>query len=372
MMTDGSEISSLNEEEAVALRQKYTEIISREDAEMSLEKSKEQEFQVRELESALRLEEAKLAMLKKIRTNQQITARNAIQENARRLTANLAQNVAGNAYKPTISQQQNMAAKLNGAVNLANSKQNKNKTGRPNISPAGNFQLTPQHQQLIQKLLDQGTIRPDQLATILHSLNPQVLASFSQGMSKSQQDQKLREQQDKERKLRLEQEARKVHEASEIARQARDTVQTAQQKAATARVQFKRRMEQQLLQLPLPKAPSSDLSFIPNATQPDFLYLLGLDLVVQRNLKDKAVFKKIEVDPYECEECGTDFTPNWKACYNEKKELQLKCEQCMRLSQKRKSRLERKNLYKKVFQTIAEQEKVRIILIKFILDFLGT
>lgn len=43
---------------------------------MTLEKMKEREYQVRELESALRLEEAKLAMLKKTRANQQLTARN--------------------------------------------------------------------------------------------------------------------------------------------------------------------------------------------------------------------------------------------------------------------------------------------------------
>jgi hypothetical protein len=41
-----------------------------------LEKTNEQEFQIREHESALRLEEAKLAMMKKLRANQQLSARN--------------------------------------------------------------------------------------------------------------------------------------------------------------------------------------------------------------------------------------------------------------------------------------------------------
>lgn len=134
----------------------------------------------------------------------------------------------------------------------------------------------------------------------MHSLNPATLAALSQGTKNQQQreqqerEQKLREQQlEKERKIRLEQEAQRkaTAEAAEVARQARENAQNTQQKIAAARTQLRRHLEQQLLQLPPPKPPASDLSFIPNATQPDFLYLLGLDLVVQRNLKDKTVFK---------------------------------------------------------------------------------
>lgn len=43
-------------------------------------------------------------------------------------------------------------------------------------------------------------------------------------------------------------------------------------------------------QLNGPKAPPPDMFFIPNGNQPDFGYLVGLDLVVQRVLKDKQVF----------------------------------------------------------------------------------
>lgn len=265
---------------------------------MSLEKTKEREFQVRDLETALRLEEAKLSMLKKIRANQQLAARNKLQENARNLSS-ITQN-SGNAYKPSIAQQQS-STKINGSANLASKKNNK--ATRPSISPAGNFTLTPEHQQLLKKLVEQGTLRPEQLATILHSLNPAALATLTQNSGKVQQqqreqqerEQKLREQQEKERKLRLEQEAQRKAaaeaEAAEAARLARETAQNTQQRIAAARTQLRRHLEQQLLQLPPPKPPASDLSFIPNANQPDFLYLLGLDLVVQRNLKDKTVFK---------------------------------------------------------------------------------
>lgn len=179
-----------------------------------------------------------------------------MQEKARSLTSSIAQNTNCNAYKPSIAQQQN-AAKLNGNVNLA--KKQNNKTGRPNISPAGNFQLTPQHQALLSKLIEQGSLRPEQLATILHSLNPAALAALSQGSNnKAQQqrdqqerEQKLREQQEKERKLRLEQEAQRkaALEAAETARLARETAQNTQQRIAAARTQLRRHLEQQLLQV---------------------------------------------------------------------------------------------------------------------------
>ncbi|KAI6174864.1 P66-CC domain-containing protein [Aphelenchoides bicaudatus] len=363
MMSEGSEISSLNEEEASALRQRYAKLTAREDSDLNAEKKAERDYQVRELESALRLEEAKLAMLKKTRANQQLVARNAQQSSLNRL--GITQNSSGIAYKPPVAQQQNFS-KLNGTS--TNNKNQRNKPGRPSTSPAGNFQLTPQHQQILQKLIEQGNLRPDQLATILHSMNPAALTALTQMTSnRSQQQQKeqqekeqrLREQQDKERKLRLEQEKevqRKREEQAEAARLAQNA-QNTQQRIAAARTQLRRHLEQQLLQLPPPKAPVPDLSFIPNAAQPDFLYLLGLDLVVQRNLKDKTVFKKVEFDPYVCEECDTDFTPNWKAISGDKGDLHLYCEQCVRQAQKRKIRSERTLLYKKAFQKIAEQEK---------------
>lgn len=64
-----------------------------------------------------------------------------------------------------------------------------------------------------------------------------------------------------------------------------------------------------------------------------------------------------------CEECGTDFTPNWKAISGDKEDLHLYCEQCVRQAQKRRVRNERTVLYKKAFQKIAEQEKVCLFLL---------
>jgi hypothetical protein len=46
-----------------------------------------------------------------------------------------------------------------------------------------------------------------------------------------------------------------------------------------------------ITKLPVQKAPPPDLMFIPNGNQPEFAYLLGLDLTVQRVLKDKQMFR---------------------------------------------------------------------------------
>uniref|UniRef100_A0A914DQ52 Transcriptional repressor p66 coiled-coil MBD2-interaction domain-containing protein n=1 Tax=Acrobeloides nanus TaxID=290746 RepID=A0A914DQ52_9BILA len=71
---------------------------------VSDEQRRLREQQISELEAALRLEEAKLAMLKKIRQCQQQNAKIVKTENAKPLTTpNVVQNTAGNAYKPTIA-----------------------------------------------------------------------------------------------------------------------------------------------------------------------------------------------------------------------------------------------------------------------------
>jgi hypothetical protein len=61
-------------------------------------------------------------------------------------------------------------------------------------------------------------LRPEQLATILHSMNPSMLNALSQATSnrtqqqqreQQEKEQKLREQQEKDRKLRMEQDAQR-------------------------------------------------------------------------------------------------------------------------------------------------------------------
>lgn len=62
--------------------------------------------------------------------------------------------------------------------------------------------------------------------------------------------------------------------------------------------------------------------------------------------------------PYECEECGTDFTPSWKAIGTSSSDMHLYCEQCVRAAQKRKIRTDHSNVLKKAYNKINSQEKV--------------
>ncbi|KAH7728590.1 Protein DCP-66 a [Aphelenchoides avenae] len=344
MMTDESDISSLNSEEVAELRDKY-KLTKEQEATMSAEIQRQREIQVHEMESALRLEEAKLTMLKKLRANQQL-AHKAIQQHEaqKKFSSVVNQNSLGTAYKPTIAAPAN---KVNG-VNRTN------KAAKP-ASGSGSISLTPQQQQILQRIVTQSGGNPQQMAQLLRSLNPSALAALQQTVQAQQEAAKQQQQQQQQQQTA--QAASAKQSAADAARIAKETALASQQRINAARQQLRLHLENQLKQVPLPKAPAQDLSFIPNGTQPDFCYLLGLDLCVQRVLKDKSVHKKVDVEPYVCEECGSDFTPVWKAIAGDKGDLHLYCELCVRQAQKRKIRQDQMSMVRKAFGKMQEQEK---------------
>ena len=146
------------------------------------------------------------------------------------------------------------------------------------------------------------------------------------------------------------------------------TPATPAQRANEARRRLRQHLDQQLLQIPHPKPVVNEINFIPNPTN-EFCYLVGLDLVVQRVLKDKNVFKKYDENPYVCEECGTDFTPSWKAIGQDENDLHLYCETCVRQAQKKKMKADHAAVFKKAFAKIAEQEKVMFGLLRSVFTF---
>ena len=341
LMTDESEISSLNDEDTSAIRERFEETRVRLDA-LSAQVVRERERQVRELEASLCAEEARLSMLKKTRANQQMTIRSAVAENARRLaasaTAAAAQNTAGVPYKPPIAPSAAAAAavaaavaaaagpKLNGNATTttttttkasARSGGGKGSRGGANASAAAAAAaaaatpaaaaaanlFSPENSAALQRLVANGTIKPDQFMLLfqqLQQLQPALGAAFTASTAAKQREAAAAaaaKEQERARRIKAEQDAqaaaqRKAAAEAAAAAIARENAANAQQKIVAARQKFWAAAERQLLDsLPAPKAPIADLSFVPNATQPDFLYLLGLDLVVQRNLKDKNVFK---------------------------------------------------------------------------------
>lgn len=70
-------------------------------------------------------------------------------------------------------------------------------------------------------------------------------------------------------------------------------------------------MEKTLLQIPPPKPPAPEMNFIPNPSNIEFVYLLGLEHVVDYIVaKDKK--PQSQQHPFRCNQCKIDFTPMWK------------------------------------------------------------
>lgn len=63
-------------------------------------------------------------------------------------------------------------------------------------------------------------------------------------------------------------------------------------------------------QIPPPKPPPPELHFIPNPSNTEFVYLLGLEHVVDYITKDRKMSPFNQ--PFRCGQCKIDFTPVWK------------------------------------------------------------
>ncbi|XP_033341080.1 transcriptional repressor p66-beta simjang isoform X2 [Megalopta genalis] len=97
---------------------------------------------------------------------------------------------------------------------------------------------------------------------------------------------------------------------SEQERQPRDDNQTPAQRQAAAKLALRKQLEKTLLQIPPPKPPPPEMHFVPNPSNTEFIYLVGLEHVVDFITKEPAIPPPPE--PFECTQCKTDFTPVWK------------------------------------------------------------
>lgn len=118
MLSDESEISSLNSEEVGELRKNYEEVslnildeyllsfitlFQFKQAGISSQQQFERELQVKELEAQLRMEENKLILLKKTVQNQKDAEAEALKKQKIIDAANARHQMNMNAYKPTIA-----------------------------------------------------------------------------------------------------------------------------------------------------------------------------------------------------------------------------------------------------------------------------
>ncbi|KAL6104448.1 gatad2a [Pungitius sinensis] len=131
---------------------------------------------------------------------------------------------------------------------------------------------------------------------------------------------------------------------------------------AAAKLALRKQLEKTLLEIPPPKPPAPEFNFLPSAANNEFIYLVGLEEVVQ-NLLDTlnkgktgaALSKNITRDPFTCTQCKTDFTCRWR--HDKTKGGAVLCEHCMSSSQKKALKAEHTNRLKAAFVKALQQEQ---------------
>ncbi|KAK2706486.1 transcription factor dcp-66-like isoform X2 [Artemia franciscana] len=138
--------------------------------------------------------------------------------------------------------------------------------------------------------------------------------------------------------------------------------QSIAQRQAAAKLALRKQLEKTLLQIPPPKPPPPEMHFIPNPNNTEFVYLLGLETVVDSLLPGNRKQDKPPPPPapFICSQCKTDFSPVWKW---EKKATSLDsresvmCEQCVSSTVKRALRAEHTARLKSAFMRALQQEQ---------------
>ncbi|XP_023131693.2 transcriptional repressor p66 alpha-like isoform X2 [Amphiprion ocellaris] len=131
---------------------------------------------------------------------------------------------------------------------------------------------------------------------------------------------------------------------------------------AAAKLALRKQLEKTLLEIPPPKPPAPEFNFLPSAANNEFIYLVGLEEVVQ-NLLDTIHRGKTGVaqskpsvrDPYICTQCTTDFTCRWRQ--DKAKGGVVLCEDCMSSNQKKALKAEHTNRLKAAFVKALQQEQ---------------
>ncbi|XP_051901823.1 transcriptional repressor p66-beta isoform X5 [Pristis pectinata] len=124
---------------------------------------------------------------------------------------------------------------------------------------------------------------------------------------------------------------------------------------AAAKLALRKQLEKTLLEIPPPKPSPPLLNFLPSAANNEFIYMLGLEEVVQSVIESqgKGRLQLSHIDPFVCSQCRTDFTPHWK----QEKNGSILCEQCVTSNQKKALKAEHTNRLKTAFVKALQQEQ---------------
>ncbi|KAF2895550.1 hypothetical protein ILUMI_10625 [Ignelater luminosus] len=100
------------------------------------------------------------------------------------------------------------------------------------------------------------------------------------------------------------------------------------------------------------------MHFIPNPSNTEFIYLVGLEHVVDFLTKETKV--SLPPTPFQCHQCNSDFTPVWKWEGKGKgrgRDLRVICEQCVTSNVKKALKAEHTNRLKTAFVKALQQEQ---------------
>ncbi|XP_060725059.1 transcriptional repressor p66-alpha-like isoform X2 [Tachysurus vachellii] len=128
---------------------------------------------------------------------------------------------------------------------------------------------------------------------------------------------------------------------------------------AAAKLALRKQLEKTLLEIPPPKPPAPEFNFLPSAANNEFIYLVGLEEVVQCLLdalgrgKPGGSQASASTEPFTCTQCKTDFTCRWR----KEKSGAIMCEQCMSTNQKKALKAEHTNRLKAAFVKALQQEQ---------------
>lgn len=297
----------------------------------------ERERLIKQLKEELRLEEAKLVLLKKLRQSQ-IQKETAPQKVPSRIGATVIPPplVRGGQQAPAKqSTQIVMPPLVRGAQPISVSPQQMHNirqhpgTGPPPLLLAPRASVPSVNMVQGQRIIQQGLIRVANVA------NTSLLVNIPQASPTS-----------------LKGSAGTGNATGISSGSANDSPASRQ---AAAKLALRKQLEKTLLEIPPPKPPAPELNFLPSAANNEFIYLVGLEEVVQNLLETqgKTVPPPASHEPYSCAQCKTDFTSRWR----QEKNGTIMCDVCMTSNQKKALKAEHTNRLKAAFVKALQQEQ---------------
>ncbi|XP_053869414.1 transcriptional repressor p66-alpha isoform X5 [Malaclemys terrapin pileata] len=325
----------------IALRETNTEALMKSSPE-------ERERMIKQLKEELRLEEAKLVLLKKLRQSQIQKETTTQKTSSSRIPGTVIPPPlvrGGQQASSKLGSQQNtqivMPPLVRGAQPISVSPQQihnirqHSSTGPPPLLLAPRASV-PSVQIQGQRIIQQGLIR------IANVPNTSLLVNIPQASPTSIKGTTVTSAQ------------ANAATTTSVASIVNSNESPASRQAA-AKLALRKQLEKTLLEIPPPKPPAPEMNFLPSAANNEFIYLVGLEEVVQNLLETQG---KVSVtassqEPYMCAQCKTDFTCRWR----EEKNGTIMCETCMTSNQKKALKAEHTNRLKAAFVKALQQEQ---------------